>query len=351
MPDHSKDLEGRLERAESIIEALREQQVDAVVGKHGLLLLRLREMEEQLRRDQARLALALEGGEVGLWDRDLHRGEMYWSRTLYALLDRDLGRPVTGETFFEYVHPEDLPRVREHAERWFASGGEFRVVRDDGQVRWFVARGRVHRDEHDRPARTVGVNYDTTERKAAEDALRDSERRYRLLFDRNPDGVFAVDAEGRFTIANPACEAITGYMAEELRGMTFMQLCAPDRLDDTAEQFRRGVAEPGHRQLETALIHKDGRRVELWVAGEAMLRDGEVVGIHCTAKDITERKQAEQELRSSYDELSRFNRAAVGREMRMIELKKEVNALLAAAGEPPRYRVDFEQSNGPGRPG
>jgi hypothetical protein len=66
--------------------------------------------------------------------------------------------------------------------------------------------------------------------------------------------------------------------------------------------------------------------------------------------DITERKQAEEALRANNEELTRFNRAAVDRELRMIELKKEINALCARTGQAPRHRVEFSETTGPPHP-
>ena len=129
----------------------------------------------------------------------------------------------------------------------------------------------------------------------AEQKLREDEQRYRLFFERNPDGVFSLDSAGRMFVANPACEVITGYTPGELTQMTFMQLCAPDHLADAMEHLQRALREFSYAQLETFLIRKDGRPIEVWVAGEAILMSGKGVVLHCTAKDITERKRSEEQ--------------------------------------------------------
>jgi PAS domain S-box-containing protein len=126
--------------------------------------------------------------------------------------------------------------------------------------------------------------------------LRESEARYRLMFNRNPDGVFAVDPAGRFLEANPACEAIFGYALDELQQKTFLDICAPDQVSDTVAAFERGLRERRYSQFETASVHKDGRRVEVWIAGEPIVSDGRVSSIQCTARDITGRKQVERAL-------------------------------------------------------
>jgi PAS domain S-box-containing protein len=128
--------------------------------------------------------------------------------------------------------------------------------------------------------------------------LRQSEERFRLLFNRSPDGIFVVDTTGRFVAANPACETISGYSLAELLQLTFMELCAPDLLAKTVEFFQRGVRELESLHLETALLRKDRRRVELWVTGDPF-PDGGTTALHCTARDITERKRMETALRES----------------------------------------------------
>lgn len=137
---------------------------------------------------------------------------------------------------------------------------------------------------------------DITERKRAEEEIRASEHSYRLLFDKNPDGVFSVDAEGKFQMVNPACENISGYSKEELIGRHFSELCAPDQLSNTLNNFARVLREPGYSELETALLRKDGRRVELLIAGEPLMKHGTPFAVYCTAKDITQQKHFRHEL-------------------------------------------------------
>jgi PAS domain S-box-containing protein len=137
---------------------------------------------------------------------------------------------------------------------------------------------------------------DETGRMRIQDALLESELRYRLLFNRNPDGVFAVDARGRFLLANPACEVLSGYTQQELLQRTFRDLCAPELVDEAVahfqEQLKRGSAPP----LETAVIRKDGTRLEVWVSGETLILGGKTRAVYCTVKDITRQKAFRAEL-------------------------------------------------------
>ncbi len=161
---------------------------------------RLRDLlMEQQRREQAaherevRLRLALEAGDMGAWDWDLLTGEAVWDARQHELLGSTPGEQhvVVSEQFFRIVHPEDrdwlersVQDVLMHATEFRE---EFRIVRPDGEVRWLSGRGSVIRDDRGRPFRMVGINYDITERKRAEAALRaakeDAERANRIKSD------------------------------------------------------------------------------------------------------------------------------------------------------------------------
>ena len=217
------------------------------------------------------------------------------------------------------VHPEDLSRVKAAGQVVMNDGDpkpfsvEHRIVRTDGSVRWIQAHAVVVFDKVDgkrRDLHLVGTVQDITERKEVEQVLRESEQRYRLLFDRNPDGVFVVDAAGRFTVVNPACEIISGYSSAELLQKSFMELCAPDQLEKTIEQFQRNLREPKYAEIDAAIVRKDGSRVELWISGEPIAHEGKVVALHCTARDVTERKrflsalqESEQQFRTLADSI------------------------------------------------
>lgn len=131
-----------------------------------------------------------------------------------------------------------------------------------------------------------------------------------------------------------------GYSQEELIGREPADFLHPDqRL--VLEKTRQAVMAGSPIRQEFKFRRKDGS--DLWVISAAAPiadRDGRLVRTVSMLTDITARKRAEEELRASIDELESFNRAAVGRELRMIELKEEVNELCGKAGQPPRYRVE-----------
>ena len=186
------------------------------------------------------------------------------------------------------------------------------------------------------------------ERRRAQEALRESEQRYKSLFDHNPDAVFSLDREGRFFSANPAAELLTGYAAAELRNRSFLELCAPDQLETTRRVFQQGW-QGAITGLETALISREGRRVELFVTGGPIMVDGQAVAIFGIAKNVTERKRDQQELEQAHQELERRvqeRTAELGEANRQLraglEQHEQIEAALRASEE--RYRRLVEVS-------
>jgi PAS domain S-box-containing protein len=132
----------------------------------------------------------------------------------------------------------------------------------------------------------------------AREALRESEARYRSLFEGSLDCIFAVDTAGRLVTANPSAVRMSGYSAEELTAKNFAELCAPEQLAAMQAAFREALSGVA-RDMETSLISKDGRRVELYISGTPIVEAGVVRGLFCVAKDITERKKTEEAFRRS----------------------------------------------------
>jgi PAS domain S-box-containing protein len=130
-------------------------------------------------------------------------------------------------------------------------------------------------------------------------ALQQIEECSGLLFDKNPDGVFAVSPAGRFILVNAACEEICGYPRAELLGKDFQDLWAPEARETLSRIFEQQLVGPHYIEYETTLIRRNGARVEVWVGGKPLMKNGKIMAIHCTAKDITRRKQAEQTLRAT----------------------------------------------------
>ena len=186
--------------------------------------------------------------------------------------------------------------------------------------------------------------WDVTERWRTEEALRSANRalrqsadEYRELFEAESDAIFLIDNEsGRLLQANHAACALYGYSREELLSMRNVDLSAePEHTRDvtrhTPPVASHVVSIPLRRHRR-----KDGTILPVEITGRFFVRDGRSVHI-AAIRDITERERAEARMAEQLNELRRWHDATLGREGRILELKREVNALLANAGQPPRY--------------
>ena len=153
------------------------------------------------------------------------------------------------------------------------------------------------------------------ERKQAEDALRESEERYRELFENARDAIYVHDLEGAYIRVNKAAERLSGYTREEIVGHNFWEFIAPEHIKHVREHFSTKLAQQGETTYECDVIAKDGRRVPVEVSSRAIYENGVLVGVQGMARDITERKWAQ-------DALQMFSR-------RLIEAQEEERRRIA----------------------
>jgi PAS domain S-box-containing protein len=135
-----------------------------------------KESEQALKNSERRLAVALEGGQMGVWSWHYANDELYWDDRMYAIFDLDPDTaPKAGESFFELVHPDDRPMMDQQRDELKAGAetlnSEFRIFDRKGQVRWIAGRSTVIR-KNGAPEMIVGVVFDITERKLNEQRLR-----------------------------------------------------------------------------------------------------------------------------------------------------------------------------------
>ncbi|MGB3458040.1 MAG: PAS domain S-box protein [Halobacteriota archaeon] len=187
----------------------------------------------------------------------------------------------------------------------------------------------------------IGLLRDITERKQAEAELIEVKEWLNYTIQNMKDIIFSIDLMGNYTYTNVVAAEITGYSVDELLKMNMRELVAPEYHELVFGRVKKRIAgEPLEQPLSIEIISKDGKRTWLELTTSAAHdKAGKVIGIQGIARDITERKQAENTIKKKNEELKRFNKLAVGRELRMIELKKEINALLVQLGEEPRYKI------------
>jgi len=192
--------------------------------------------------------------------------------------------------------------------------------------------------------RVIAILRDISERKRAEDALRESEERFRKIFNNTKDAIFIVNPDGSFADINEAACAMLGYTKEELLGKTVNDIVSPRQAEKLPESFIIKMAEEG-LYFESENIRKDGTRIAVEV-GNSMVEIGGEKKILAIFRDITERKKAEKELQNyrnhlermvnkRTEELARINQDLLAE----IAKKEEIQAELA------RRKEDLEKKN------
>jgi len=162
------------------------------------------------------------------------------------------------------------------------------------------------------------------------------------------DAIFAKDVDDRFLVFNGAAARVTGKRPEEVLGRDEMAVFPAELATQLIADNRRVMAENRVISFEETLVTPEGQRTHLTTKGPMHDAAGNVIGMFGISRDITARKQAETVLRQSIGELERFNRVAVGRELEMIGLKQQVNALSRQLGQEPPYALDFAEPPEPG---
>ena len=134
------------------------------------------------------------------------------------------------------------------------------------------------------------------ERERAEVALRESEERYRELFENAKDAIYVHDLEGTYLKANRAAEELSGYTREEIIGHQYTEFISEEHVNFVRKRFCAKLAQQGETSYEVDVIAKDGRRVPVEVSSRAIFQNGQIVGVQGMARDITERKLAQDTL-------------------------------------------------------
>ena len=200
-------------------------------------------------------------------------------------------------------------RVHEEANQKALSGEqvvyEWSLTNDHG-ASYFQNSLSPIRNHNGEVTGLVGVGRDITDRKHAEEALRASEERYRDLVENARDIIYTHDLKGNYTSVNKAVERITGYTREEALKLNFTQSIAPEYLETARRMIASKLAGQKETVYDLEIIAKNGRRVTVEVNTRLVLQDDVPIGIQGIARDVTERKRAEEALRQSEERFRRY---------------------------------------------
>ena len=249
---------------------------------------------EALRAREEELSSALDAARMGIWHWDMASGEVVWTEEVYRIFgEASATFQGTIESYMALLHPDDLATIQADIEAAIASGGDYRTevrVRPDadGKVRWMAGAGRVEFGEDGAPVALHGLVWDVTEQRTAEQALRETEARLAWVVEHAPVIVFAMDADGVFTLSEGQALAALGLASGEVVGRPVWEVYrdVPAVLDDV----RRALA--GEEAVNILRLPGVVFDVRYHPARDP---SGQVTGVIGIATDITGIVQAEAE--------------------------------------------------------
>ncbi|MBM4293794.1 MAG: PAS domain S-box protein, partial [Deltaproteobacteria bacterium] len=194
-----------------------------------------------------------------------------------------------SEVFIEALKT-DKSYVREH-----------RLRKKDGEIIWVQCRGQIFLNDQGKVDYISGVSFDVTRRRQAEEALRESEKRFRDIAEHAAEWIWEVDAAGKYTYASPVVEKLLGFAPHEILEKHFYDLFVPeDREELKKAAFAAFSARQPFRDFLKRNLHKNGDVVWLSTSGVPILdHQGNLLGYRGSDSDVTDRRQAEEALRDS----------------------------------------------------
>jgi PAS domain S-box-containing protein len=213
---------------------------------------------------------------------------------------------LLGRDSLDLVIAEDRKVARENAVRMLKGGlstpYQFRVTHKNAATRW-VMESVSSVQYHGRRA-TLGSYMDITERKQAEEALKLQKAYFQQLFDNSPDAIVMLDSGDRVVQANRGFETLFGYSSEEIKGWLINELIIPEDRIEEASALSRAALNGEAVRTETVRRRKDGSLLDVSAVGYPIRFGDKLVGAYVIYSDITERKQAEEQLRQSEEKYS-----------------------------------------------
>lgn len=278
--------------------------------KHAEALLRAQ--SKALRESQELLERAQQLAHLGSWELDLVNNQLSWSDEVYRIFGlppQEFG--ATYEAFLERVHPDDRAAVNEaywgslHQNRGTYEI-EHRVIRaDTGEVRFVHEKCAHYRDETGRIVRSVGMVHDISDRKRAEEALRQLSQ----AVEQSPASVVITDKTGTIEYVNPQFTRLTGYTLEEARGSNPSILKSGQTPPEQYQQMWKTILSGRDWQGEFSNRKKNGELYWEAVSISPITNErGQITHFVAVKEDITDRKQAHAALAETAHQLERSNR-------------------------------------------
>jgi two-component system sensor kinase FixL len=300
--------------------------------------------DAELRETHQRVDLAASAAELGFWLWDIVRDEIWVSEKERALFGFEPSEKVDIDRFRKAIHPDDRDSMRKAVENSLNAGMEYeaehRVILPNGQIRWLATRGRVEFSGDGKPTRMRGVSLDVTPRKLGEEALSESEERFRIVADAAPVFIWMSGVDKLCTFFNKPWLEFTGRTIEQEMGNGWAEGVHPDDLQSCFKTYTEAFDARQSFVMQYRLRRHDGEY--RWISDTGVARydaQEKFAGYIGSCMDVTELMQKEQALRE-FEE--RVVLAAEAAHLGVWEMNTASNELWMSNGARTLFQFDSE---------
>jgi PAS domain S-box-containing protein len=309
---HQVDAMGSIRRMAGIVQDITERKRDeeALKKAHDTLEVKVKERTSELEQaymelkdNERSLAEAQEMAHLGNWERNFVTNKLHWSDEMYRIFGLN---PQESEVnyglFLNYVHPDD----RDYVDNTFKeslNGGvptiiDFRIILANGEERTAHSKVEVVFDDNNKPVRIRGITQDITQNKKAEEKIQNLAN----IVESSNDAIGTMSLDGIITSWNKGSEQVYGYSAKEIfmkPGSILIPQYSDEETRKLIEMVKQGIKVNNY---ETSRLRKDGKTIDVSLNLSPVFDVfGKLTAISIIARDITERKRAEEKLRESED--------------------------------------------------
>jgi PAS domain S-box-containing protein len=245
------------------------------------------------------------------------------------------------QLMFSLIHPDDQPIMQQYVETLHSPQEPFtlRWMDKKGSSHWMETRAVPIYDNDGNLIAVEGITRDVTNDIKAREAIRESEEKYRLLHEHAGVGIGYYSPEGIVLSFNELAAKNMGGKQEDFVGKSIYDMFSKEEADFYMNRVKLVIDSDEKFEYEDMVTLPTGIFWFSSVFTRVQDIDGNVIGVQIMSQDITKRKEAEIKLQYKMDELERFNEITVGRELKMVELKEEINALHKRLGENEKYKI------------